>query len=372
MESAAEPRRLLIVRPSLAGGGADRVTLTLLAHLDRRLFGPGLAIVRREGSLLPELPAEVPLHPLGARSLVAARRPLARLLRALEPDILFSTSSGGNVLAALAARRAGFRGRLVLSERNGLVRDQPYLKRIAMLRLKRWLYPRADAIAAVSEGVRQDLLARLRLQPERVHTTYNPVVGPELEAAASEPLAHPWAEADGARLLAAGRLEPAKDFATLLAALARVRERHPARLAILGEGSQRGTLTALAARLGCADAVALPGFDPNPYRWMRRCTLFVLSSRFEGLPGVLIQAMACGAPVVAADCPFGPGEIVEHRRTGMLVAVGDSEGLARAIAELLDDPAARSAMAGRGREASERFRVESILPRYERVLLGEP
>ncbi len=373
--ASPEPRRLLVLRPTLGQGGADRVTLTLLGALDRRRFTPSLALVRAEGVLLPELHERngaIPLHTLGARGLASSWRPLGRLLHRERPDVLFSTSSGSNLAAIVAARRARFAGRLVLSERNGLVRDQPRWKLAALLALKRRLYPKADAIAAVSEGVRGDLIRRLRLDPARVRTTYNPIVGDQIPSLAGESLELPWPRDGAPWILAAGRLEPAKDFATLLHALARLRERHPVRLAILGEGSQHERLLELASRLGCADAVRLPGFDRNPYRWMSRCTLFALSSRFEGLPGVLVQATACGAPVVATDCPFGPREIVADAVDGLLVPVGAPESLARACATLLADPARRADLAARGRAASERFRVEAVVPRYEAILAGEP
>jgi glycosyltransferase involved in cell wall biosynthesis len=371
MLPAPEPRHVLVVRPTLGHGGADHVTLTLLASLDRRRLKPSLALARGDRTLLPDLPSDVPLHDLGSRGLATVWRPLARLLRRLKPDVLFSTSSGGNLTTIVAAQRAGFRGRVVISERNGLVRDQPPTRRALLLLLKRALYRRADLVTAVSEGVRGDLIRRLHLDPVRVVTTYNPVVTSDLLAAAAAPLDEPWLAGSQPWLLAVGRLVPAKDFRTLVEAAALLRDRWQARMVILGEGPERPVLLDLARKLGLRGALRLPGYDKNPFRWMSRCTVFVLSSRFEGLPGVLIEAMACGAPVVATDCPFGPSEIVEHATTGMLVPVGHAPGLAQAIAELLSEPAKRARLAEWGRVAAARYSVNEVVPLYERALLGE-
>jgi glycosyltransferase involved in cell wall biosynthesis len=139
-------------------------------------------------------------------------------------------------------------------------------------------------------------------------------------------------------ILAVGRLTLQKDFPTLIRAFARLRARRSARLVILGEGELRDELEALVAELGLTADVALPGFVDNPFSWMRGSALFVLSSAWEGFGNVLVEAMACGTPVVSTDCPSGPAEILENGKWGRLAAVGDAEALARAIAEALDDP----------------------------------
>lgn len=363
--------RILFTRPTLAEGGADRVTVTLLRHLDRRQFAPSLALMRASGPLLGEVPEDVPVHDLRASSLWTAWRPLARRLRSERPDVLFSTCSGMNLPAAVAARRVGGSQRLVLSERNGLVRDQPAWKRRLLLAFKRALYPAADVVTAVSEGVRQDLVARLALPPERVRTVYSPLVTPELASAAAAPCPDPWlAPGEPPVILSAGRLVPAKDFETLLRAFARLRQRFPARLVILGDGPDRPHLEALAGRLECRDQTRMPGFVADPFAYMARSTVFASSSRFEGLPGVLVQAMACGVAVVATDCPFGPAEIVEDGVTGLLVAVRDPAALAAAIGRLLADAELRSRLGSHARQSAARFTVERVLPLYVAAARG--
>jgi len=196
------------------------------------------------------------------------------------------------------------------------------------------------------------------------------VVGAEMLEKARAPLEHPWF-APGAPpvVLGVGRLAPQKEFPTLIRAFARVRSQRPARLMILGEGKtpdRRAALLALAGELGIAEDVALPGFQPNPFAYMARASLFVLSSAWEGLPGVLVQALACGCPVVSTDCPSGPAEILEQGEYGRLVAVGDEAALAEAIGSTLDNPPERDKLRARGAD----FSIDLSVDRHLDVLLG--
>jgi glycosyltransferase involved in cell wall biosynthesis len=231
-------------------------------------------------------------------------------------------------------------------------------------------YPFADAVVAVSSELADDLSAVAGLPRGLIRTVYNPVVGPELPALAAEPAGHPWLRPGGPPVvLGAGRLVEQKDFPTLLRAFALVRRERPARLVILGEGpaGAREGLAALAAGLGVAADLDLPGFVANPYAYMARAAAFALSSLHEGLPGVLIQALACGCPVVSTDCPSGPREILDGGRYGRLVPVGDHEALARAILACLDDPSGREERVAR----AAAFGLERAVDRYLE-LIGRP
>ena len=236
--------------------------------------------------------------------------------------------------------------------------------------LLRHAYPMADAIVAVSDGVADRLARKTGLPRAAIRTVYNPVVVPELPALAAEPVAHPWFRPGGPPVvLGVGRLVEQKDFPTLLRAFALVRQRRPARLVILGDGpaEARRDLEAVAAGLGCAEDLDLPGFVANPFAYMARASVFALSSLHEGLPGALIQALACGCPVVSTDCPSGPSEILEHGRHGRLVPVGDHEALASAILACLDDPSGREERVAR----AAAFGLERAVDRYL-ALIGRP
>ncbi len=363
--------KLFILRPTLGQGGADRVTLTLLQAFDRQQFAPILVLMSREGAYLEDVPGDVPVYHLGGRGLWTAWWPLANLLRQHRPALLFSTSSGANIIAVIAYKLSHQHGRLILSERGLLIRNRVIWKKRLMLWAKRLLYAQADVVTAVSQGVKDDLITRLHLAADKIQVVYNPIVTPDLPQLAAEPVNHPWFSEDVPIILGVGRLVEEKDFPTLLHAFVQVRAQRPCRLLILGEGNGRAELIQLAQALGIEHDVDLPGFDKNPFKFMARCTLFVLSSRFEGLPGVLIQAMACGVPVIATDCPSGPSEIImADGQDGFLTPVGDAQVLAEKILFLLDNPEKRDAMARHGRESAERFCAETVLARYVAAIEG--
>lgn len=378
----ARPTRVLFFCPTLGDGGADRVVVTLLERLDRARVAPALALVRRAGALAGEVPADVPVHELGARRLLVAAPDLARLLRRERPDVLFSTHGGSNIIAAAAHALARSPARLVLSERSALTRaDRGRARRALELPAKRLTYRRADLVTAVSAGVGRELESRLGLPPARVRVVYNPIVDDALAARAAEPVEHPWLAAAGERagaapvpvIVAAGRLVEIKDYPTLLAAFARIRAARPARLIVLGEGPLRGALEARARAAGLAGDVAFVGFDRNPLRYLARARLLLHASRAEGLPGALIQAMACGTPVVSTDCDFGPREVIARPgHDGFLVPVGDAASLAdRALALLGDDALARR-VGEAARASAARFTVAAALAQYEAAITGAP
>lgn len=295
---------------------------------------------------------------------------LVRYLRHNRPAALLTGGEWPNVVALAARRLTDSPTRVVVSEHihvgASTVGAAQRKRRRLLPRLMGCLYPRADAVVAVSEGVRQDLLARFPLPAAQVHTIYNPVITPTLLAAREAPLDDPWF-APGAPpvLLNVAQLRVQKDQATLLRAFAQVRRQRPVRLLFLGEGNQRGPLETLARELGIAADVRLPGFVTNPLAYMRRARLFVLSSAWEGLPTVLIEALACGCPVVSTDCPSGPAEILDHGRYGRLVPVGDAHVLAAAIVSVLDAPVDCAELEQRGMV----FSASAVAEPYVQLLL---
>jgi glycosyltransferase involved in cell wall biosynthesis len=227
--------------------------------------------------------------------------------------------------------------------------------------LVRQSYPRADAVVAVSHQVADDLAQITGLLDERITTIYNPVVDQSLLTQATEPLSHHWFDpAEPPVILGVGRLTEQKDFATLIRAFARVRACKDVRLVILGEGRQHQLLNTLVAELGLQGAVDMPGFVKNPFPYMAKAAMLVLSSKYEGLPGVLIQALACGCPVVSTDCPGGAAEILDNGRYGPLVSVGDVDALARAIDGVLKHPPGKAMLTAR----SQMFSVDQAASTY--------
>ena len=317
--------------------------VTLANAIGARGFKVDLVLAAAKGPYLKDISSAVRVVDLQSGRVIKALMPLTRYLRRERPAAMLSAMGHANVVALLACKLARVPTRVVVSERGLISGEHAIAKGIAAnlnYRLIRLLYPAADGVCAVSQAASQDLAAFVRLPLQRVQTLYNPFDLARIVQRAAEPLDHAWLQSGQPPvMLAIGRLNEAKDFSVLIRAFAQLRQQRMARLLILGEGEMRPTLEAQLTRLGLdEDSVQLPGFVANPYAWLARCNLFVLSSRREGLPGALIEAMACGAPVVSTNCLSGPDEILEGGRWGRLVPVGDVDALAQAMGATLDTP----------------------------------
>lgn len=373
--------RVTLFFSDLSGGGTQRRMLTLARGLLERSDCVEIVVASGSGPFRAAVPLGAPVVPLGnpwrrvpglawRRGLwVPLSAPtLAARLRAAPPDALLASSTPANLAAVRAVAASGTAVPLAL------VLNLPISEILGRLpagggvlrRLLARVYRRADALIAISAGVAADAVRTLGLAPDRVEVIANPVDSAAIRRAAAAPLDDPWL-APGAPplVLAVAKLRPQKDLATLIRAFAGLRRGRPARLVILGEGPERARLEELAQRLGVAEDVRLPGFDPNPFAWMMRAALFVLSSRFEGFSNVLAEALACGCRIVATDCPYGPRELLEGGRLGRLVPPGDPAALAFAMAAALDAP--HDPAAGPARVA--RLSVERAVDAYRAVLL---
>ena len=332
--------QVALVIASMAGGGAERAVAKLASGFVRRGQAVDLVLARAEGPFMAELDPAVRIIDLGARRMASAVLPLSRYLRAERPAVVLSALDYVNVttLAAVALSRVDVP--VVVSERNTLsaaLTQSTGLRSRWLPQLIRWAYPRADAVIAVSEGVADDLQQVCGLARSSIHVLNNPVVTKDVLRMREESMSHPWPPSSSSKVvLAAGRLIPQKDFATLIEAFAQVRRTRCASLVILGEGPLRTELEQLAEQRGVRDDVFLPGFAENPYPAMCAADVFVLSSRWEGSPGVLIEAMSCGTPVVATDCPSGPRQILEDGRYGRLVPPGDVTAIAEGLLDAFD------------------------------------
>ncbi len=331
--------RLALFLPTLDDGGAERVMLQLAASFSARGHHVDLVLAIPGGPLDAQIPPGPRVVSLDASRTILALPALVRYLRRERPAALLSTLEHANVLAVSAGTLARPRVPVILREANVLLPRAELGRQARLLRgLMRPAYRAADRIVAVSEGVATSLTEELGLEADRIRTIYNPIVTTALFEKAAAALDDPWF-APGAPpvVLGVGRLAPQKDYPTLIRAFAQVRARCQARLVILGEGPERRRLEELAQRLGVAADVKLPGYDHNPFRYMSRASVFALSSIYEGLPGALIQAMACGCRVIATDGPGGAREVLENGTVGPLVPPRDPAALARGIASLLDD-----------------------------------
>lgn len=408
--SAVSGYNVAILLPSLRGGGAERVTLFIAAGLLARGHGVSLLLEdpacdypddvptgvrifflpRRGGGEAAALgrypaPPPRPLMPgrlpsrlrfprlasaiglrhdqwglLASASLPRWAAATAAYLDRERPDAVLAMMVRPAAVAAMAMRLARHRARTVAVQHN-VLRSRREVRRA------RASYPRLDGAVGVSAGVSAEV-RRLRIMPpDRIHTVHNPVVPADLGRKIREPAGHPWFDEPGPpALLSIGRLHRQKDLPTLLAAFARLLAERRVRLAVLGQGTLLPELHSLARELRIAEHVDFPGFVANPYAFLSRASLFVLSSRHEGFANVLVEAMACGCPVVSTDCSFGPAEILEGGRWGELVPVADPTALAAAMVRSLDAPPAKEAL----RERSKFFGIERAVARYEALLFG--
>jgi glycosyltransferase involved in cell wall biosynthesis len=358
---------LAIFLTYLRGGGVERVIINLARGFVEQGLSVDLVLVREEGDFLSLVPPEVRVVNLEGKRLISSLPALVRYLKENKPVAMLSAMQDINLVALWSRRLAGVPTRVVVSVHNTVSRESQnstQLKRRIAPYLARKFYPWADAIVTVSQGSADDLV-NLGLSSKRIQVIYNPVVTPELFEKAKEPIDHPWFEPGSPPvILGVGRLEKQKDFPTLIRAFAQVHKQRPARLMILGEGKDRPDLEALVQELGLEDDVALPGFVANPFAYMASSAVFVLSSLYEGLPTVLIEAIAVGTRVVSTDCPSGPTEILENGRYGKLVAVGDIKGMAEAIVSTLENPPDSESLQLKAAE----FSLEKAVAKYRQVL----
>lgn len=324
---------ITIFIPSLEGGGAERVMITLANTFATKGFRVDLVLARKEGVYITEVAPNVQIIDLGAKRILTSIIPLVAYLRHAQPDVMLSALHHANIISILARKISLVKFRLVVSERNSLVSLHSNWKGSFFRIIMGVLYPHADAVIAVSQEGAKELINEFDLMHEKVFAIPNPVDIEHIKALATEPLNHPWYEPGAPPvIIGVGRLAPQKDFSTLIKAFALLHRSHEsARLVILGEGPLRGELEALINSEGLNDVVFMPGFEKNPFKWIARSRLFVLSSCFEGFPNVLVQAMACGTPIVSTDCPTGPSEILDGGTYGKLVKVKEPGLLANAL-----------------------------------------
>jgi glycosyltransferase involved in cell wall biosynthesis len=333
---------IAIFLPSLGGGGAERVMVTLANAFADRGFLVDLVLVQATGPYLLDVSSNVNIVDLGESRVLFSLLPLVRYLRSRNPTALLSAMSHANVVALLAKKLACVSTRFVASERINPISGEAWRLGVISFVIKllsRCLYPTADIIHAVSQGVADASAKHFHIPRENIHVVYNPISTYAISDLANEPDNLSLLIPNGGPIIvAAGRLTIQKDFSTLIRAFALVRESVAnARLVIMGQGNMHSELVLLADECSLGGSVLFPGFVDNPFAVMKRASLFVLSSAWEGLPNVLIQAMACGVPVVSTDCQSGPSEILEQGKWGRLVRVGDVQALSTAILCTLSD-----------------------------------
>lgn len=357
----------IFIRSLHGGGGAQRAMVRFATGLHARGYSVTVLTLRSGDAYALELHPEIPVVKLAGGRLAYAVPAIVKWLVRNRTETLFSTEPACNLMAILAGKLSRTGTRVVIRE--GLFpsvakKESPYKATRIAYYFAPLLYRFADAVIAIATDMAADLIKVARLKPDKVITiSVNPVVTTRMLESAGQAAHHPWLSDGGPPvILAVGRLEKQKDYLTLIKAFDVLRQSLECRLLIIGEGNERSTLEKEAALCRYSLDIALPGFMPEPFAAMAACNIFVLSSRYEGLPNVLIEAIACGAPCVSTDCPSGPADILAAGLYGPLVPVGDVDKLANAIQMVLANPPLRSVMMERGKQYTVDRSLDLYLP----------
>jgi glycosyltransferase involved in cell wall biosynthesis len=369
--------RVLFVTPRFSDGGGERIWLSLLEGLDRSRFKPALAFFEHVDShFLKEVPADVPTYDLGQRRRFALdwlrlTFRLATLIREERPDVVVSLLHTWGIVLHLARVISRKRFAILVNEHihvSGSLRSLRN-KRPLLSQPSRWLhrycYRNADLVVPVARDVADDLISNHGARTDRVKTIYNGIDLDRVRRMAREEVDHPWFTDCLPIVIGIGRLTEQKGFDLLIKAFKDALPHSQAKLVILGEGERRSQLEGLIADSGLDKHVALPGRQSNPYKYLARSALFVLSSVGEALPTVLLEAMALGVPIVSTRCPSGPEELLERGECGILVPVGDRKALCSAMIEALENDGLRMDLAQRARAKADTFRLRTMVKAYE-------
>jgi glycosyltransferase involved in cell wall biosynthesis len=354
--------------PSLEGGGAEKATVRLIKGFVERGFKVDLLLSKAAGPYIKMIPEKCRIIGFNSNRVIFSLGKLINYLKVNKPFALISVLSHANVISSFAKMFYNGDTKIILTQRINLTSSKVNLKSLRSKLLPFFMfltYWKADKIVAVSKGVAEDLEKRIHYLRNRVEYIYNPIIVPEILQQGKQVIAHSWFNnKEVPIILSAGRLTPQKDYPVLLKAFSIVRKEIECHLVILGEGEERNNLNDLAKDLEIYEDVWMPGFVDNPYKYMTKANLFVSSSKSEGFPNALIEAMACGTAVVSTDCPSGPVEILDNGKYGKLVPVGDFRGMANAIIETLKYPLGKEVLISRANQ----FNLDKAVSRYLEVI----
>jgi glycosyltransferase involved in cell wall biosynthesis len=370
----------MLVIHSLRGGGSERVLTNLLKSLDRNEFSITLVLYERVCDF--PLPGKVEVELLNIHAgknvftlgtgFIRKIMRLSDIMRKVAPDRVFSLLSSTNVTVILAKLFSRIHCKLIISEHTypsvNLSNERfGWITKLFM----RYVYPRADTIIAVSDGIKQDLMKRFNLSGKKIEVIYNPVDLKEIEICSRETIAHPWFNDDIPIILSVGRLTKQKGYPYLIKAFAIVKQSFSCRLMILGEGEDKEKLIDMAKELDIDQDVDFQGFHKNPFCYMAKASIFVLSSLYEGFGNVIVEAMALGLPVISTDCPSGPSEIIDSGKNGLLVPVKDAQALAKGILEILTNYKLQNNFRKAGKIRAQFFALDKITEKYRSIFIED-
>ncbi|MBI5787879.1 MAG: glycosyltransferase [Candidatus Schekmanbacteria bacterium] len=366
-------KKIFFIIHALKGGGAEKVLIELLKNINREKFSLYVAIFNKGGVYFDEIPLDVQIYDLckiSKYSFFSLQRKLNNLIIELQIDIVLSFLNYTNFLTLMSKNLFGWKQPVIISEHNPLTpyfNDNSHLSWVKKY-LTKILYPQANFIIVVSNGIKKELLGVISLKEEKIRVIHNPVDINKIKELAEEPVN--LSCGNEFQIVTAGRLTTPKDYVTLLKAIKIVRNYLNVHLSILGEGKDEGMLRNFSLDLGISEMVSFLGFQKNPYKYMAKSDLFILSSLWEGFGNVIVEAMCCKVPVIATDCPYGPGEIIFQGKNGILVSIKNENNLAEAILKIAKDESLRVKMAEAGSIRAEDFDVKKVIKEYEDMFLS--
>ena len=355
----------------LDGGGAEHAIIALAGEIAKRGYAVDLVVGDADSDYRSEISPAVNLINFATRSPLRIFHQLIAYLRERKPAVMVSALDLANIMLVIARTLAGYKGRTVISQRavvDASLRELPPLRKVITKLLQRICFPRADLVISNSVAAANDLQTSLNLPAGRVVTIHNALNLERIDRLAREPVTDFFLLKDSTPLIVSvGSLTKRKDMGTLVRAFKIVCERRPARLVIIGKGPERQHIESMVLSLNLNGSVHLPGFDPNPYRWIAAAAVFASSSTGEGFSNVVAEALALNRPIVATDCPGDTAKLLEQGRWGRLVPVGDAVRMSDALLDALDDPRPPD-----GRVRAADFAPEKITSAYMDVLLTTP
>jgi len=365
---ASQKKRVTFFLVDLYRGGGERVSLDLMRGFLERGYRIDLILMKKEGPYLEQLPKEVRVITFGTSRLFGTLPKLITYLKKDKPEALISIMRHMHLISVWAKMFARVKTKVIL--RVGIPFNVPNTKS----NLREWLLPvlskifykKADAVVAVSADIAEDLKERLSIPEDKMHVIHNPKFLEEIREKAQKPVDEPWLQnKDVPVVIAMGRLAPQKGFDLLVRAVAKISKKRNVRLIILGEGGEKDNLLKIAKENGLSYHIKIVSFQKNPYALLAKSDVFALSSRFEGMPNALIEALACGLPVVATDCVSGPKEIIGAEDTyGLLVKTEDVDALVHGIEQILNDETLRELYRKKALIRAEDFSHDLILKQY--------
>jgi len=346
--------------------------LVLLARFDTRQYQPVLVLFERKGAYLKEIPANIQVHCLEKKTrLDVLRLPfrLARLIKQVRPDVVLSFLWYANLINVLSSCTRLHNVPVIISVHNFLSASLTIQKYSAIKRfITRLLFPMANEVISVSRAASHDLVANFNIPKHKISVIYNGIDKAHIVMRSTDQPEKNYFDNEIPVIVAVGRLSKQKGFDILIRAFAEVRKKYDVKLLILGEGDERSYLESVAVEVGISRYVSMPGFVSNPYAYIKRSSLYVMSSNFEGFPVILLEVMACSIPIISTACTSGPDEILENGVTGILVRVGNVGELSGSICNLLGDPVKTGQLALKAKKKVDGWTIERMVKQHERLI----